>query len=743
MSYMRIPRTLYYSLCIVLIVCITPQIGLVRADSTNTTNAYNTATLFLEAYNLNGTPVTISEFISYTFYAADSSKRWMISENYGVFPIGTPPAVAQIGSKPFVTNKDSHEYITLAIPVNQPLYFTCLWKAPTIGTVFLRADNQGSGYVVPDNQSLVLQLPYEFALSEYHKTKQILTDYSALGYPFSAGTSNALALANTQIESAKSATSSEIRAVASYEALATVMPLKERLVREICDHLISQNRNRTDFILNYLGLGSWLDSRFVPYYGLVKEARFTFVHTNIDWKRISTAQGSYDFSSLDYEINQALSLGFSVALNIMQSVENLPEWALQLPFDDLKNLYFENARLVVKRYKDKAAMIYAIAEPELVTHNYNIEQIAELISQSLAGARDAAPSRLFGIFLSASAYVGYQMNRQPGANFLSSWDLINYIAKNNIQADFYGLQMQYATIFAPVDLQRIYEYLTDVYNVLKKPIYICETTYSSKTEDYGIQSEFGWHDGLTQRAQAEWADGILRMSFGNMFIKGISWTHLDPDNYDYGSDFLSSLIGSSLIRSDGTPKAAYYTFKNFVDIKTISPRQGTIGTKLRIEGASFGTEPGTVLLGNKTLKILKWRDNSINCRITNVSRSRAYNVTVRPKNASAIVFKNAFTVKRPEILSVEPRAGLTGDEITIAGSLFGTMRGKVTLGGENCRILYWIMDPKTSASKVKFLVPKDLRSGIYKLTLTNAVSSDSVKFKVPKKRNTELNNNGA
>ena len=136
-------------------------------DAAKLTIPNSTGTVLIEAYNLDGNLVTLADFINSTYYKADSSNRWSISENYGVFPVGTPPAIPQIGSDPFLSNIAGQDHIGFAVPSNQRLYFTCLWKASKIGSVFMRADNGGSGFQVQENQSIVLQLPYEFALSEF------------------------------------------------------------------------------------------------------------------------------------------------------------------------------------------------------------------------------------------------------------------------------------------------------------------------------------------------------------------------------------------------------------------------------------------------------------------------------------------------------------------------------------------------------------------------------------------------
>lgn len=485
-----------------------------------------TATLLLEAYNPDGSAVSASDFGNYTNFTPTST--WGIYLNYGVFPLGTPPATAQVGSAPSFVSQGGVQYISFAVPANQPVYFTCLWKAQAIGTVFMRADNAGKGYTISDNQTQILQLPYEFALSEYNTASQLISQYSASGYSFSADANALLLEASAAVDNATAATAPAARAVASYAALAIIMPLKERLVLEISNASISRAAPRQDFVLNYEGWGEWaLSPASVADYPRAKKAGFSSVVTVCDWGTILQSPGVYDFSALDYEIDSALALGYNVSLLVNETVEDLPSWARALSFNDLTTLYYQNAQTAVDRYKGRVASIYAIGEIEITGGGYSEDQIAEMASQSFAGARAAAPSMSFGYYASAAAYVGYQWNPSAsGCTCLSSLDLLEYLSNKDVQVDFVGLEMQYGTVFAPLDLQRVYEVLTMYHDALNVPINVGDTLYSSRTEDYGSPASFYWHDGLTEGAQAEWADGFLRVAYGLSFVKEFWWNHL-------------------------------------------------------------------------------------------------------------------------------------------------------------------------------------------------------------------------
>jgi hypothetical protein len=81
---------------------------------------------------------------------------------------------------------------------------------------------------------------------------------------------------------------------------------------------------------------------------------------------------------------------------------------------------------------------------------------------------------------------------------------------------------------------------------------------------------------------------------------------------------------------------------------------------------------------------------------------------------------------RPGIDSISPIQGSSGAEVTIFGDFFGIKKGKVTLGGENCKVLSWTMNASTGESEILIEVPKGLTPGIYDLSVTNLVGSDTM-----------------
>jgi hypothetical protein len=162
----------------------------------------------------------------------------------------------------------------------------------------------------------------------------------------------------------------------------------------------------------------------------------------------------------------------------------------------------------------------------------------------------------------------------------------------------------------------------------------------------------------------------------------------------------------------------------------VNPPEGTLGTQFNITGFGFGTKKSKVLVNNTAVKVLDWTDNMIRCSITKAFSPGTYDVIIQPSKAFAITLEDAFSIRPPEIESVEPVSGSVGDEITVKGLYFGNKKGKVSLGGKNCKVLSWTMDSLTGESTIRLLVAKGVPLGVRELKIINSMGNDTTDFTV-------------
>ncbi|MGB9629584.1 MAG: IPT/TIG domain-containing protein, partial [Thermodesulfobacteriota bacterium] len=238
-----------------------------------------------------------------------------------------------------------------------------------------------------------------------------------------------------------------------------------------------------------------------------------------------------------------------------------------------------------------------------------------------------------------------------------------------------------------------------------------------------------------------------KVLIGNVAPKVLDWTNewincnlskvLAPGTYDV--TIMPKGLPPIIERNAFTVKEA--------EIYSIEPNEGTTNDQITIKGRFFGTKKGAVFLEyeelgsfvRKSCKVLKWWMDPI----SGESEILFVVPKMSPKVCDVVVDPNAilpeeeeeeaFEVKAPEIISIDPESGVVGEEITISGNYFGLSKPKVYLGyfsnekyvKKSCSVSRWNDD------EIVFVVPP-LPVGTYDVIVTNSVGSktESQKFSV-------------
>jgi YD repeat-containing protein len=264
----------------------------------------------------------------------------------------------------------------------------------------------------------------------------------------------------------------------------------------------------------------------------------------------------------------------------------------------------------------------------------------------------------------------------------------------------------------------------DDLEVTSEAIYPSEGTYGTELMMTG--SGFGSKKGKvlmggTSLSVLEWADHLVRLRLTKVLPLGLHDVMVQP----------------------AEPKGAPSVVKRegFIvrppEIHFIEEEEGTAYDEITIKGKLFGTKKGKVYLkygeDSKSCKVTKWWMDPV----TNESEiffivpkmlPGVCDVVVDPVSPLPDAEKaGGFTVKAPEIESVDPGSGSVGEQITISGNFFGSKTPKVYLGylskgkqtNKSCSILSW------SDDEIVFTVPT-LPVGSYDVIVTNGVGSDTL-----------------
>jgi hypothetical protein len=170
-----------------------------------------------------------------------------------------------------------------------------------------------------------------------------------------------------------------------------------------------------------------------------------------------------------------------------------------------------------------------------------------------------------------------------------------------------------------------------------------------------------------------------------------------------------------------------------VQVSQMTPSNGTSGTEVELTGSGFGSKKGKITVGGAKTKILSWGTTAVRFLLNKAPEPGEHDLVIQPKEPKGVtltLLDNYFTVKAPEIQSLDKTQGSAGESVSVVANFVGTKKGKVSLvdpGGNprKCKVLSWTMDARTNAGLIVFAVPKKTY-GQCDLVITTKAGSTTV-----------------
>jgi YD repeat-containing protein len=156
-------------------------------------------------------------------------------------------------------------------------------------------------------------------------------------------------------------------------------------------------------------------------------------------------------------------------------------------------------------------------------------------------------------------------------------------------------------------------------------------------------------------------------------------------------------------------------------ISSASPASGAAGTAITISGSNFGATRGTgsVSFSGTAASITSWSDTSIVAAVPALTSSGNIVVT----SGNGIVSNSmSFTVPAPNISNISPDAARVGASITVGGTNFGSVAGRISFNGTNVTPASW------GNTQIVVAVPSGTTTG--PVIVTQGVASNSASFTV-------------
>jgi YD repeat-containing protein len=154
-------------------------------------------------------------------------------------------------------------------------------------------------------------------------------------------------------------------------------------------------------------------------------------------------------------------------------------------------------------------------------------------------------------------------------------------------------------------------------------------------------------------------------------------------------------------------------------ITLVSPLSGTAGTAVTVTGTNFGAGSGTVTINGTAAAISNWSDKNISTSVPALATSGNLVVTSSNGVASNGV---SFSIPAPNIGNIAPDSARVGDSVTVTGTNFGTLQGRVSFNGTNGIPASW--------SNTQIVVPVPTGATTGSVVVTQGGASNSISFTV-------------
>jgi len=514
-----------------------------------------------------------------------------------------------------------------------------LWTVPEAGTIMLEMDNGGLGYSVAEGETKTINIVYEIAHTELRKAQEKYTLKVSAGYVFS----DSISLWLTQAQAALGTAQAQLEAgdgkgaaMSAYQALTLTIRAKETIALEVAHQDIENRRqpvtinvfgadqqplvsvqvsyqqSNHDFILsgswggNGAPVGDTADTRRTVgsanfYAEIAKEIGFEYLNfpPYPSWGSVQREYPSvpYRFDD-DVILHKMEELGFRTTGNSIWFVSSplfYPAFIEGLTYPEIKTAALTFLQTTGTHYAGEIQVWNVMNEPNRMNGlDFTSFEMLDFTKAVVEEAKAADPEASVLVVLGGPGLADFgggpgdeTINADSTFNY-STYDYLNEMIDAGIRPDAVGIQFYNGATLPAIDLGTVSD-LLDLYGSdFELPFYIEELEYPTH-EDYpglvNLSSFWGWHQGHTDQAQADWAVGMFTLAFSKSYIIGANWsmsTDIPADRVEDGR------AGDGYMHRDGlAPRPMAYALGDLFQSWTVSgtAQSGTDG-QIQFDGFS-------------------------------------------------------------------------------------------------------------------------------------------------------------
>lgn len=290
---------------------------------------------------------------------------------------------------------------------------------------------------------------------------------------------------------------------------------------------------------------------------------FGFISIPINWAKIESQKGQFDFSAIDACIDvlgkRKLVIGAGPLLCF--SKENLPKWLLdsKAGFEKIRETAYQFVAKVVARYSGSIHRWFVISGLNLFNHfGFSFEQILEMTRAANLAVK-AASNRALRIIEISNPWGEYYATIP---NSIPPIVYMDMVVQSGISFDAFGFVMRFGKNQAGMhvrDMMQISAILDHV-GPVAKTLYISGVEVPSQDGDglYDGKVAGTWRQEWDQSQQAQWIEQFYKIVLSKPFVDAVTYSALaDMDD--------NTISNSGLLTSQLEPKNSFRVLKKLHD----------------------------------------------------------------------------------------------------------------------------------------------------------------------------------
>jgi hypothetical protein len=262
---------------------------------------------------------------------------------------------------------------------------------------------------------------------------------------------------------------------------------------------------------------------------------FGLVTIPINWARIESHRGSYDFSMIDNCIDvlgkKKLAIGAGPLLRFSEGY--LPKWLLRkgVEFEKIRETAYQFVLNVVSRYSGNIRRWCVISGLNVFNHfGFSFEQILEMTRAANMAAKQGSDRALKIIEISNpwGEYYATTPNTIPPLVYM------DMVVQSGINFDAFGLTMRFGKNESGMHIRDMMQIsaVLDYFGPAAKPLYISEVEVPSQ-DGVGLHDSKVagvWHEEWDQSRQGQWIEQFYKVALSKPFVDTVTYSNLADRN---------------------------------------------------------------------------------------------------------------------------------------------------------------------------------------------------------------------